>query len=116
MMSFNIVKMGEEHVFALSELEKKCFSTPWSEQGLRVELSNFHSRFFVAVCDCKPVGYIGSHNILGEVYITNVAVNSDYRKQGVGKALIDYLKEICKSENAEFITHEVRKSNYGAIS
>ncbi len=116
MMSVNIVKMEEEHIFALSELEKNCFSTPWSEQGLREELNNPHARFFAALNDGDVVGYIGSHNILGEVYITNVAVDETFRRQGVGKALIDYLKEICKSESAEFITLEVRKSNYSAIS
>ena len=50
-------------------------------------------------------GYIGAHNILGEVYITNVAVRPNYRRQGVATALIDGLVKISRDENADFIIY-----------
>lgn len=111
MMDFKIEKMTESHIKSLSEIEKECFSTPWSEQGLRDELPNPNARFFVAICDEGVAGYIGAHNIVGEVYITNVAVSSAFRKKGIAEALVKHLVNVSKSELAELVTLEVRESN-----
>ncbi len=116
MMNIIIEKMGENHLSQIAELEKTCFSTPWSENALREELANQFSRFFVALCDGRVAGYIGAHNVVGEVYITNVAVFPQFRRQGIAEDLIKKLMDISQTEKAEFITLEVRKSNMGAIS
>ncbi len=109
-----IVKMAGEHIESLAQTERLCFSTPWSENALLKELENPNARFFVALCNGEVAGYIGAHNIVGEVYITNVAVNPSYRRQGVATKLIERLVEISRAENAEFITLEVRVSNTSA--
>ena len=116
MMSFKIKKMTSSHIEEIAKLEKECFSVPWSEDGLKTELDNNFARFFVAFSGGKIAGYIGSHNILGEVYITNVAVFPEFRRKGVGNELVVFLVNQMKSENAEFITLEVRESNLNAIS
>lgn len=116
MMSLNIEKMTMAHIEEIARLEKECFSSPWSEDGLKSELDNNFARFFVAFSGGKISGYIGSHNVLGEVYITNVAVFPEFRRNGVGKALVEFLVDEMKSENAEFVTLEVRKSNLSAIT
>ena len=53
---------------------------------------------------------------MGEVYITNVAVFPEFRRNGVGKALVECLVKQMKTEHADFVTLEVRKSNINAIS
>ena len=116
MMNIFIEKMKPSHIESLALLEKECFSTPWSEEGLRTELTNPNARFYVALSGGNVVGYIGSHNVLGEVYITNVAVSPSCRRQGVGNTLITHLLNICETEEADFVTLEVRKSNEGAIA
>ncbi len=115
MMNIAIEKMTAEHIPHIAELEKQCFSTPWSVNGLSEELENPHARFFVCIEDGVVCGYIGAHNIVGEVYITNVAVSPTHRGQGIGAMLVGFLKEYSKIENADFITLEVRKSNAVAI-
>ena len=115
-MDFRIEKMTVAHIEEIARLEKECFSSPWSEDGLKSELDNNFARFFVAFLDGEMAGYIGSHNVLGEVYITNVAVFSEFRRNGVGKALVEFLVDKMKSENADFVTLEVRESNMNAIS
>lgn len=115
MMNIDIQKMNETHVGQVAQLEKVCFSTPWSEISLKEELTNNFARFYVALCDGQVAGYIGAHNIVGEVYITNVAVSPDYRRRGIAETLIKKLVEITFTEGAEFITLEVRKSNESAI-
>ena len=74
MMNIEIKKMTSSHIGEIARLEKECFSSPWSEDGLKSELDNNFARFYVAFSGEKIAGYIGSHNVLGEVYITNVAV------------------------------------------
>lgn len=111
-----IEKMSEEHIPSLVELEKICFSVPWTENGFAEELENDFARFFVAELNGGIAGYIGSHNILGEVYITNVAVFPDYRGKGIAKKLIKKILDLSYEEKADFVTLEVRKSNVSAIN
>lgn len=111
-----ISPMSEKDISAIAELEKQCFSEPWSENSLKEELSNDTARFYVLRDNEKLLGYIGANNICGEVYITNVAVNENYRGKGYGKMLVNHLIKQCEAENALFVTLEVRKSNENAIA
>ena len=99
----------------IAELEKVSFSVPWSENGLRAELSNENAHFLTAVSYSKVLGYIGIHEICGEAYITNVAVFPEYRRLGIGETLIDSATIGAKQRNCEFISLEVRISNTPAI-
>lgn len=111
-----IKKMSEEHIPSLVELEKICFSVPWTENGFAEELENDFARFFVAESNGEIAGYIGSHNVLGEVYITNVAVFPEHRSRGIAKKLIKNFLDLSYEEKADFVTLEVRKSNVSAIN
>lgn len=116
MIDLKIEKMTSLQVGEIERLENECFSSPWTEDGLKSELKNKFARFYVALSGDEVAGYIGAHNILGEVYITNVAVFSAFRRMGVGGKLVNTLLNEMKKENAEFVTLEVRKSNHSAIS
>ena len=83
---------------------------------MKSERNNAFARFFVATYAGEIAGYVGAHNVLGEVYITNVAVFEKFRRKGVAKKLIDALLESAKAENGNFVTLEVRKSNIPAVS
>ena len=111
----SIREMTEEDIKEIAELEKECFSEPWSENSLRDELTNETARFFVLRDSEKLLGYIGANNICNEVYITNVAVNSKCRGKGYGEILVKHLIKQSEAERAFFITLEVRKSNENAI-
>ena len=95
----------------LALLEKQCFSVPWSEDALRAALTKDNSRFFVAITKDEVSGYIGANNVLGEVYIDNIAVFYNYRGFGIGTALLKHLINVSKDENCDLITLEVRVSN-----
>ena len=108
-------EMTEGDIKDIAQLEKECFSEPWSEASLRDELTNETARFYVLRDSEKLLGYIGANNICNEVYITNVAVNGTCRGKGHGKILVNYLIKQSEAERAFFITLEVRKSNENAI-
>lgn len=114
-MEYILSKMSERHISQIAEIEKECFSDPWSEGAIREELEYKNSYFLVAETD-GVVGYIGVQEICGEAYITNVAVKAECRKAGIGRALLKAACEGARSRNCEFITLEVRESNFTAIS
>lgn len=116
-MSLCIESFAKRHVAKAAQLERQCFSAPWSEQALREELDNEHALFLAAVDETsgETVGYIGCHVILDEGYIANVAVSPAMRKQGVGSALVCALLERAQQRGASFVTLEVRASNTPAI-
>ncbi len=110
-----IREMTESDIKEIAELEKECFSEPWSETSLKDELTNETARFYVIRDSKNLLGYIGANNICNEVYITNVAVNGNCRGKGYGKILVNHLIKQSETERAFFITLEVRKSNEKAI-
>ena len=114
-ITMEIIPMEDGHVAQIAEIEKLSFSVPWSENGLRAELTNENAHFLSAVSGEKVIGYIGIHEICGEAYITNVAVLPEYRRLGIGEALIDAATFGAKERNCEFISLEVRISNVPAI-
>ncbi|MDO4847951.1 MAG: ribosomal protein S18-alanine N-acetyltransferase [Clostridiaceae bacterium] len=114
-MEFEIFRMSESHIDGVLEIERECFSSPWSRESLEAELGNEYARFFAAVCDGTVIGYIGAFNVFGEVSLGNLAVKKEYRKAGVASALLNELEKTAEAENAEFITLEVRQSNEAAI-
>lgn len=106
-----IVPMEESHIKDIALLEKQCFSVPWSENALKAELEKENARFFVSITKNEVSGYIGANNVLGEVYVNNIAVFYNYREFGIGESLLKHLIDVSKKENCDFITLEVRVSN-----
>lgn len=114
MNQIRIVPFEAQYVAAIAELEQCCFTDPWTEAGLKEELDNTCARFLTAIDETGTVaGYIGCHTVLDEGYIANVAVSPDFRRQGIGKKLVQTLLE--QSTDLSFVTLEVRVSNEPAI-
>ncbi len=107
--------MTKEDVKAVALLEKECFISPWTEETLLEETENPTAVFLVAKDNDKTVGYIGANNILGDVFVTNIAVTKSFRRMGVASLLLNTLIEKCREEKAQYLTLEVRKSNISAI-
>ena len=110
-----IMAMDREHIKSIAELEKICFSQPWSEETLLQAFMN-GTKFFVAVQNSKMLGYIGISCIIDEGYIFNIAVFPEHRNKGVATALLDRVFSLAKDENLAFVSLEVRVSNASAIN
>ena len=108
--------MEHRHLDAAAELEKVCFSQPWSRQGLEEELGNPLAFFYVALVEGKTAGYAGMHCVAGEAYVTNIAVFPEFRRRGVGRALAQKLAESAECESCSFLSLEARASNTAAVS
>jgi len=116
-MKIRIVPMTSEHLDAVAELERVCFTVPWSRNMLAEELDNACAAFLVALDEQGTVvGYAGLLVVLDEGYITNVAVKPDCRRRGVAGQLLDVFERFALGNHLSFLTLEVRQSNYGAIA
>ena len=116
-MHVRIVPMTADHLDEVAELERVCFTTPWSRNMLAEELDNYLSAFLVALDDNDNVaGYAGLQAVLDEGYITNVAVRPDCRRQGIAGKLLQVFLDFAKGNHLAFLSLEVRASNYDAIA
>ena len=111
-----IVTMEARHVPQIAEIEKLCFSDPWSENSIASELSNRLSFWLVAEEDGKVLGYVGSQSVLGESDMMNLAVCPECQRKGIGEALVLALCEQLKEKGNRCLSLEVRVSNLPAVS
>ena len=109
-------KMTDAHVAQIAEIEKLCFSDPWSEKSVASELDNPLSLWLVALDGDTVAGYIGSQSVLDMADMMNVAVHPDFRRQGIAEALVNGLVDRLKAMGSHCLTLEVRASNAPAIS
>ena len=111
-----IRKMKKEDILQLAELEKLCFSDPWSVSAFEYELKNPLSLWLVAAEGGTVAGYIGSQTVMGETDMMNVAVAPAFRRKGIGERLILSLIDQLKDQQSHCLTLEVRISNDTAIA
>ena len=118
MNNINIVPMTADHLDALEQLERTCFSRPWSRKMLAEELDNECAAFLVAedAATGEAGGYAGLLVAADEGYITNVAVDPSRRRQGVAAQLLRVFDDFARANRLAFLTLEVRPSNTAAIA
>lgn len=111
-----IRQMKKEDILQLAELEKLCFSDPWSISAFEYELKNPLSLWLVAADGETVAGYVGSQTVMDESDMMNVAVAPAYRRKGIAEKLILALIERLKEHQSHCLTLEVRVSNDPAIA
>lgn len=110
-----IVPMRSCHLEAISQLERLCFSSPWSIQALSEELSNPNALYLVAMDERSVAGYGGMRFAADEFYVDNIAVFPEYRRQGIGREITSALIHEVRRQKGLFLSLEVRPSNLPAI-
>lgn len=111
-----IIKMEQVHTVQIAELEKRCFSDPWSINSINYELTNPLSLWLVALDGDVVAGYVGSQTVLGESDMMNLAVAPTYRRRGLGEQLVNTLISRLRESGNHCLTLEVRVSNAPAIA
>lgn len=106
----------EQDLIALSEIEQRCFSDPWSLQALQSAFAGPFHHNLVSQKDGVIQGYVCLFVLFEEAEIQNIAVDIPFRKQGIGRELLKKAHENAKALGAEICFLEVRASNFKAIS
>ncbi len=109
-------RMEVNDIPGVLEIERMCFSSPWSETSFFYRL---HDRNFnvslVGYVGEKLVAYVVSYVISDELHIANIAVHKDFRRHGIGEALLWLSLHIGIELNCTISHLEVRRSNIAAI-
>lgn len=106
-----IIKMQPEHVAFVAEMERQCFSDPWSEKSVASELDNPLSLWLVAETEGAVAGYVGSQTVLDSADMMNLAVFPNFRRQGIAERLVNGLMEALGEKGVKSLLLEVRISN-----
>lgn len=111
-----VENMTDLHLSQVVEIEEKSFTHPWSRESFSEELRKPNSFKFVALMDEKVVGFAILDTVLDEGNLLDIAVDENYRRNGIGRLLMNKLFEVASEKKLSFITLEVRESSLPAIS
>jgi ribosomal-protein-alanine N-acetyltransferase len=100
-------------------LDQQCLGGMWSLAGYEQEWSSPNG-FLLGLRSPKTgsrqlIGMGAFWQILEEAHITLLAIDPQFRNQGLGKYLLNGLLDIACQQQLERATLEVRASNHGAI-
>ena len=108
--------MREEDLVAVSTIERLSFSDPWSLEGFRESMNQCQALLRVAEIDQCIAGYYILYYSCDEGELVNIAVHPNFRRQGVGRAMMADLLKMAKSLGVTQLVLEVRMSNAEAIA
>lgn len=115
MNDIKIDKISQNDALGVAEIEKECFSVPFTEQNILDYIKNPIWHFLVARSGDGVLGYISFTIIIDECQIVNVAVTKEARKLGIGSLLLNEFFGYIKENGARSVYLEVRESNTPAI-
>ncbi|MCL2813080.1 MAG: ribosomal protein S18-alanine N-acetyltransferase [Oscillospiraceae bacterium] len=110
-----ITAFRPEHIDAVFEIETESFGDPWSRRSFGEILNSPSAAGFIALEGCGAAGYLIMLCIPPEIEILNIAVKKSLRRKKIATGLFGAALEYAKSQKAERLFLEVRKSNEGAL-
>lgn len=125
MTHYKIRPIHLDDLISVIEIEQSSFPSPW-DQSVFFQLALSSGRFLIdddSIVIMNVIGKKGS--VIGYVaweeygednhgHILNLAVHTDYRRQGIGQKLLDHALTTMKSSKIETCELEVRNSNHWA--
>ena len=103
--------MQQNDVKVLAELEKRCFTDPWTEQMFSAVLSLPFQYGVIAEEGGQVCGYCCFSALFDEAEILNIAVDTPYRKRGFGAEILKNVFAKMQELGVEKCFLEVRVSN-----
>ncbi|HIT65379.1 MAG TPA: ribosomal protein S18-alanine N-acetyltransferase [Candidatus Ventrimonas merdavium] len=98
----------------VAELEKLCFSEPWSYGILEAGIHSPYDVYYVYERDGEVWGYCNLRLLAGEGEIQRIAVLPLRRRLGLGRELMEAMLACSREHQAEAVSLEVRAGNEGA--
>lgn len=110
-----IKQLNAEHMREIVLFDKTCFPTDFWKEGDWKELLEDPRAIYYALLDGdKIVGNVFIYNWEGEkdyIKIMNIAVDADYRKQGLAHRLLNHVRAEMKKIGMQRFCGETRASN-----
>jgi len=99
----------------MMEIDSLCFSDAWSEQDYReMQEQPTFSNWLLKTPNTSQVGMMTFQSVPPELQILRLAVQPDWRKQGLAQFMLEQLEILAKSANLESLWLEVNFTNKAA--
>lgn len=115
-MAIQMELMSAQTTAAVAQIEAECFSNPWSHDAFIAELSNPGAVNLWLPNPTMILPDLSISVLFDRASVNNIAVKKVYRRQGVGKALLNAAIAYCRDNRLHLLMLEVRKSNLSAIA
>ena len=102
---------------AMARIERDSFEAPWSAEEITKDVTA-GGNVYVAVAECgsEKAGYGEIRMIAGEAQIYNIAIAPEFRREGIGEALLRHMIDKAEDDGCTLVTLEVRGSNEAAMA
>jgi ribosomal-protein-alanine N-acetyltransferase len=112
-MPMHIDMMTERDIVAVAAIEGP---TRMDEEQLRAEMLRAWSHLWVTRDEEEGViAYLIAWHVVDEIHVLNVATKTNWRRQGIGRALLEHVIAYARTAGARHVLLEVRRSNLPAI-
>lgn len=126
---------------AVMMVNRRCFSNPWSHWSIKTDLRHNPNASWVVVerrftprertdmpllrwlrrihpgtTPVRIIGFASYWIVNGEMHISNIGIDPDFRGEGLGELLLNVLLRRSLQQGATHFTLEVRVSNTTAIN
>lgn len=98
----------------LVAIERRAFSDPWSEASFREALVSPWTFGVVAETGRGMAGYLIGREVAGTGEVLNLAVAPEFRRRGIGGALLEAGLAALRRRKVDEVFLEVRESNIEA--
>ena len=101
---------------AMARIERDSFEAPWSADEITRDVTAGGNVYVaVALADEERAGYAEIRMIAGEGQIYNIAIAPEFRRTGIGEALLRHLIDKADADGCKLVTLEVRSGNEAAM-
>ena len=102
---------------AMARIERDSFGSPWSAEEITKDVTA-GGNVYVAVAEFgeEKAGYGEIRMVAGEAQIYNIAIAPEFRREGIGEALLRHMIEKAEDDGCSLVTLEVRGGNEAAMA
>lgn len=104
-------KLTENDIEQVAKLEQENFTDAWSVLGIQETSLQSQALIVVAEMEGAIVGYCILYHVLDEGEIARIAVSNSFRRQGIGRGILDFVSQYCVEEQVRRLLLDVREGN-----
>ncbi len=105
------MKLTEQQIDSLNEIEQLCFHGSWTKEMLLEELQNPLSVLAISQKDGRVVGFALGRVVADEGELYQIAVLPQHRREHLGSSLLSQLHNLMRERGAACCFLEVRSRN-----
>jgi ribosomal-protein-alanine N-acetyltransferase len=105
--------MSEARLDDVVAIERRAYAHPWTRGNFADSLRSGYQAQLLCAGD-SVLGYFVAMRGVDEVHLLNITVDPPYQRQGWGNVMLDALALWSRSQGAQWLWLEVRKSNVRA--